>query len=242
MERQESNVVSPNLLDSVRNSEKQEFSPREYQKVLFKRHFFATSNPEKRNYCKGIYYDKANGFVVATNGVHIILRTYDSTLPTFQKFNNKLINPNCKSGKYDTEIGGCHLRTKYPDYRNEDIIYKEFACNFTFPHSSIKEAVSFIKKAVNASSREYSSTVFFTVNGETCVFDADALINGLEILDSETNSKYDVMIFFPTSEYTSNITIQCGNMLYILMGIAYSEKDLEYYTDLGSFEKVVKKL
>lgn len=236
MERQESNVVSPNLLDSVRNSEKQEFSPREYQKVLFKRHFFATSKQKEKNYYKGVYYDEASGFVVATNGIQIILRAYESTLPTFQKFNNKLINPDCKSGKYDTEIGGCHLRTKYPDYQNEDIIYKEFACNFTFPHSSIKEAVSFIKKAVSASSREYSSTVFFTVNGETCVFDADSLINGLEILDSETNSKDDVMVLFPTRESTPNITIQCGNMLYILMGIAFNDEDLEDYTDLGEVE------
>lgn len=233
-------MVSFNVLENVKKSARQDFDPKEYQNLLFKRHFFATSNPEKRNYCKGIYYDKANGFVVATNGVHIILRAYESTLPTFQKFNNKLINPDCKSGKYDTEIGGCHLRTKYPDYRNEDIIYKEFACNFTFPHSSIKEAVSFIKKAVSASSREYSSTVFFTVNGETCVFDADALINGLEILDSETNSKDDVMVLFPTRESTPNITIQCGNMLYILMGIAFNDEELEDYTDLGDFGEVVK--
>ncbi len=234
-------MVSFNVLENVKKSARQDFDPKEYQNLLFKRHFFATSKQKEKNYYKGVYYDEASGFVVATNGIQIILRAYESTLPTFQKFNNKLINPDCKSGKYDTEIGGCHLRTKYPDYRNEDIIYKEFACNFTFPHSSIKEAVSFIKKAVSTSSREYSSTVFFTVNGETCVFDADALINGLEILDSETNSKDDVMVLFPTRESTPNITIQCGNMLYILMGIAFSEKDLENYTDLGEMVRKVKK-
>ncbi len=234
-------MVSFNVLENVKKSTRQDFDPKEYQNLLFKRHFFATNKQKEKNYYKGVYYDEASGFVVATNGIQIILRAYESTLPTFQKFNNKLINPDCKSGKYDTEIGGCHLRTKYPDYRNEDIIYKEFACNFTFPHSSIKEAVSFIKKAVSASSREYSSTVFFTVNGETCVFDADALINGLEILDSETNSKDDVMVLFPTRESTPNITIQCGNMLYILMGIAFSEKDLENYTDLGEMVRKVKK-
>lgn len=234
-------MVSFNVLENVKKSARQDFDPKEYQNLLFKRHFFDTSKQKGKNYYKGVYYDEASGFVVATNGIQIILRAYESTLPTFQKFNNKLINPDCKSGKYDTEIGGCHLRTKYPDYRNEDIIYKEFACNFTFPHSSIKEAVSFIKKAVSASSREYSSTVFFTINGETCVFDADALINGLEILDSETNSKDDVMVLFPTRESTPNITIQCGNMLYLLMGIAYSEKDLEDYTDLGEMVRKVKK-
>lgn len=241
METRKTNMVSFNVLENVKKSARQDFDPKEYQNLLFKRHFFATSKQKEKNYYKGVYYDEASGFVVATNGIQIILRAYESTLPTFQKFNNKLINPDCKSGKYDTEIGGCHLRTKYPDYRNEDIIYKEFACNFTFPHSSIKEAVSFIKKAVSASSREYSSTVFFTVNGETCVFDADALINGLEILDSETNSKDDVMVLFPTRESTPNITIQCGNMLYILMGIAFSEKDLENYTDLGEMVRKVKK-
>lgn len=241
METRKTNMVSFNVLENVKKSARQDFDPKEYQNLLFKRHFFATSKQKEKNYYKGVYYDEASGFVVATNGIQIILRAYESTLPTFQKFNNKLINPDCKSGKYDTEIGGCHLRTKYPDYRNEDIIYKEFACNFTFPHSSIKEAVSFIKKAVSTSSREYSSTVFFTVNGETCVFDADALINGLEILDSETNSKDDVMVLFPTRESTPNITIQCGNMLYILMGIAFSEKDLENYTDLGEMVRKVKK-
>lgn len=234
-------MVSFNVLENVKKSARQDFDPKEYQNLLFKRHFFATSKQKEKNYYKGVYYDEASGFVVATNGIQIILRAYESTLPTFQKYNSKLINPDCKSDRYDTEIGGCHLRTKYPDYRNEDIIYKEFACNFTFPHSSIKEAVSFIKKAVSASSREYSSTVFFTVNGETCVFDADALINGLEILDSETNSKDDVMVLFPTRESTPNITIQCGNMLYILMGIAFSEKDLENYTDLGEMVRKVKK-
>lgn len=241
METRKTNMVSFNVLENVKKSARQDFDPKEYQNLLFKRHFFATSKQKEKNYYKGVYYDEANGFVVATNGIQVILRAYESTLPTFQKFNSKLINPNCKSGKYDTEIGGCHLPTKYPDYRNEDIIYKEFACNFTFPHSSIKEAVSFIKKAVSASSREYSSTVFFTINGETCVFDADALINGLEILDSETNSKDDVMVLFPTRESTPNITIQCGNMLYILMGIAFSEKDLENYTDLGEMVRKVKK-
>ena len=224
-------MVSFNVFENVKKSARQDFDPKEYQNLLFKRHFFATSKQKKKNYYKGVYYDEASGFVVATNGIQIILRAYESTLPTFQKFNNKLINPDCKSDKYDTEIGGCHLRTKYPDYRNEDIIYKEFACNFTFPHSSIKEAVSFIKKAVSASSREYSSTVFFTVNGETCVFDADALINGLEILD---------MVLFPTRESTPNITILCGNMLYILMGIAFNDEELEDYTDLGDFGEVVK--
>lgn len=233
-------MVSFNVLENVKKSARQDFDPKEYQNLLFKRHFFATSKQKEKNYYKGVYYDEASGFVVATNGIQIILRAYESTLPTFQKFNNKLINPDCKSGKYDTEIGGCHLRTKYPDYRNEDIIYKEFACKFTFPHSSIKEAVSHIKKAVNASSHDFSNTIFFTVNGETFVFDADALINGLEILDSETNSKDDVMVLFPTRESTPNITIQCGNMLYLLMGIAFNDEELEDYTDLGDFGEVVK--
>jgi hypothetical protein len=122
METRKTNMISFNVLENVKKSARQNFDPKEYQNLLFKRHFFVTSKQKEKNYYKGVYYDEASGFVVATNGIQIILRAYESTLPTFQKFNNKLINPDCKSGKYDTEIGGCHLRTKYPDYRNEDII------------------------------------------------------------------------------------------------------------------------
>ncbi len=85
-------MVSFNVLENVKKSARQDFDPKEYQNLLFKRHFFATSKQKEKNYYKGVYYDEASGFVVATNGIQIILRAYESTLPTFQKFNNKLIN------------------------------------------------------------------------------------------------------------------------------------------------------
>ena len=234
-------VVTPNLSDSIKKAEKQDFDPKKYHKLLFDKQFFAATKT-RRNFCKGIYYDTANSLCVALTDCQMVVRSYDSSNPKFLMLNDKLVNPDCKSEKYDKEIGGYFMRRgNYPDYLNEDIIYKNYACQFTLPHSALKELPLLVKKAIKKSSEE-ETDICFTVNGKWFAFCAEYLLVGLEILNSSSNPESDVNIFFPTEADNPNITIQCGNMLYILMGLAFDDDDLEEDIYLGAFETIVEKV
>ena len=232
--------VTPNLSDNIKKAEKQDFDPKKYHKLLFDKQFFAVS-ATKRNYCKGVYYDAANGLCVALTDCQMIVRSYDSSNPKFLMLNNKLVNPDCKSEKYDKKIGGYYMRrSSYPDYLNEDIIYKNYACQFTLPHTELKDLSLRVKKAIKKSS-ETENVICFTVNGKWFAFCAEYLLVGLEILNVSSNTESDVNIFFPTEANNPNITILCGNMLYMLMGLAFGDDDLESDIYLGPFESVIEK-
>lgn len=234
-------VVTPNLSDSIKNAEKQDFDPRKYHKLLFDKQFFAATKT-RRNFCKGVYYDTANSLCVALTDCQMVVRSYDSSNPKFLMLKDKLVNPDCKSEKYDKKIGGYYMRSsKYPDYLNADIIYKNYACQFTLPHTALKELSSLVKKAIKKSSEE-ETDICFTVNGKWFAFSAEYLLVGLEILTASSNSESDVNVFFPSEADNPNITIQCGNMLYILMGLVFDDDDLEEDIYLGAFETIVEKL
>lgn len=234
-------VVTPNLRDSITKAEKQDFDPKKYHKLLFDKQFFAATKT-RRNFCKGVYYDTANSLCVALTDCQMVIRSYDSSNPKFLMFNNKLVNPDCNSEKYNKEIGGYYMRkSNYPDYLNEDIIYKNYACQFTLPHTALKELSLRVKKAIKKSS-EAENAICFTVNGKWFDFSAEYLLAGLEILKSSSNTESDVKVFFPTEANNPNITILCGNMMYVLMGLVFDEDDLEWAIYLGVFESIVEEL
>lgn len=237
----EPTVVTPNLSDNIKNAVKQDFDPKKYHKLLFDKQFFAATKT-RRNFCKGVYYDTANSLCVALTDCQMVVRSYDCSNPKFLMLNNKLVNPDCKSEKYDKKIGGYYMRSnKYPDYLNEDIIYKNYACQFTLPHTALKGLSLLVKKAIKKSSEE-ETEICFTVNGKWFAFSAEYLLAGLEILNSSSNPESDVNVFFPTEANNPNISIQCGNMLYILMGLVFDDEDLEEDIYLGAFETIVEKL
>lgn len=234
-----STVVTPNLSNCIINAKRQNFDPKKYHKLLFDKQFFA-ENDKKRNYCKGVYYDESNELCVALNDYQMIVRTYDSSNSNFEKFNSRLICPDFKSEKCDKEIGGYYLRKAYyPDYLNEDIIYENYASQFTFPHKALEGLITYIKKTIKKSSED---SVGFTVSGRWFSFDAGLLICGLEILNSSSSAENDVKVFFPTEADIPNITIQCENMLYVLMGLELDEEDLEKCAKLGDFVSIIEKI
>lgn len=234
-------AFTPNLSDNIIKAEKQDFDPKKYHKLLFDKQFFAATKT-RRNFCKGVYYDTANSLCVALTDCQMVIRSYDSSNPKFLMFNNKLVNPDCNSEKYNKEIGGYYMRkSNYPDYLNEDIIYKNYACQFTLPHTALKELSLRVKKAIKKSS-EAENAICFTVNGKWFDFSAEYLLAGLEILKSSSNTESDVKVFFPTEANNPNITILCGNMMYVLMGLVFDEDDLEWAIYLGVFESIVEEL
>ena len=237
----ESAVVTLNLSDSIKKAVKQDFDPKKYHKLLFDKQFFAATKT-RRNFCKGVYYDATNSLCVALTDCQMVVRSYDNSNPKFLMFNNKLVNPDCKSEKYDKKIGGYFMRRgNYPDYLNADIIYKNYACQFTLPHTALKELSLRVKKAIKKSS-ETGNAICFTVNGKWFAFCAEYLLAGLEILNASSNPESDVNIFFPSEANNPNISIQCGNMLYVLMGQVFDDDDLESGIYLGPFESVIEKI
>ena len=98
-----------------------------------------------------------------------------------------------------------------------------------------------VKKAIKKSS-EAENAICFTVNGKWFDFSAEYLLAGLEILNSSSNTESDVKVFFPTEANNPNITILCGNMMYVLMGLVFDEDDLEWAIYLGVFESMVEEL